>query len=163
MTYHCEVCDGEIERWYKGRKYCSRACMGKAWTHEKVIIDCACGCGEKLVETYKGVKRRYIFQHRRRTQVFDYKREAKSKLYKGGWVAKNGYRYRNVHSGFTTGQVPEHRYVMEQHLKRKLDTREQVHHINHNKLDNGIENLIVLNISEHAKLHQSLRRQRAIT
>ena len=53
-------------------------------------------------------------------------------------------------------QVREHRYVMEQHLGRKLEFNEHVHHINGNPTDNRIENLQVLTNSEHQKLELSL-------
>lgn len=53
-------------------------------------------------------------------------------------------------------QVREHRYLMEQHLGRKLDRNEQVHHINGDCLDNRIENLQVLTNSEHQKLELSV-------
>lgn len=48
---------------------------------------------------------------------------------------------------------PEHRLIMEQHLGRKLEKWEHVHHINENKLDNRIENLVVMSIQDHMELH----------
>lgn len=42
---------------------------------------------------------------------------------------------------------------MEQYLGRKLDRYEVVHHINGNKRDNRIENLQLMSLSEHTRLH----------
>lgn len=50
-------------------------------------------------------------------------------------------------------QIFEHRHVMETYLNRKLSDWEMVHHKNHNKLDNRIENLEIVTKSEHKKLH----------
>ena len=47
----------------------------------------------------------------------------------------------------------EHRYVMEQHLGRKLSRNECVHHINGDRRDNRIENLEVISRSEHNREH----------
>lgn len=49
-------------------------------------------------------------------------------------------------------QVREHRFVMEQHIGRKLESWEHVHHIDGNHLNNDINNLQVLSNSEHQKL-----------
>lgn len=40
-----------------------------------------------------------------------------------------------------SGWVLLHRHVMEEHIGRKLERHEVVHHLNHDRLDNRIENL----------------------
>lgn len=49
--------------------------------------------------------------------------------------------------------IREHRYVMEQHLGRKLSCDEYVHHIDFNKTNNQIENLFLFKI-EGNMMHQ---------
>ena len=47
----------------------------------------------------------------------------------------------------------EHRVIMEEWLCRKLSRREIVHHVNFDKLDNRLENLLVCTAKEHQALH----------
>ena len=53
---------------------------------------------------------------------------------------------------------PVHVVIMEEHIGRKLLPNECVHHINHDRSDNRIENLRLMTRSEHSKLH-SLERK----
>lgn len=67
-----------------------------------------------------------------------------------GWIHKK-YGYREIRVNGKT--MPEHRYIMEQFLGRKLNRNELVHHIDGNRLNNAIENLEIMTLSEHTKMH----------
>lgn len=76
--------------------------------------------------------------------------------YKGYQSTEKGYVI--IHkpdwpSSNKRGYIREHRYVMEKHLGRELLPNEDVHHINHVRTDNRLENLEVLSHSEHSQLH----------
>ncbi len=77
--------------------------------------------------------------------------------WKGGRSIDNGYikLYSPDHPFRDyANNVMEHRLVMEKHLNRLLKPKEIVHHINHIKTDNRIENLELFgNQSLHRKAH----------
>src|SRR3990167_5594649 len=73
------------------------------------------------------------------------------------WIDKSGYV--RLHDKKLTGvnTIAEHRFVMEKYLGRKLDSLEHIHHINHNKSDNRIENLEIISPADHKRFHQHER------
>lgn len=68
----------------------------------------------------------------------------KSPQWRGGRKMAKGYIYiwaKNHPHATKKGYVAEHRLVMEKSLGRYLTSKEVVHHKDHNKTNNSIENL----------------------
>lgn len=81
---------------------------------------------------------------------YEYFQGERAPNYKGGTHNNWGYRLCSVGGK----QMMEHRYLMEQHLGRKLSHEEHVHHINGIKTDNRLENLMLTTLKEHPALHR---------
>ena len=64
----------------------------------------------------------------------------------------NGDGYKMI--GKRNNRKPEHRLVMEKYLGRELSPNEIVHHIDGNKLNNDISNLVLTNRASHLKIHR---------
>lgn len=114
---------------------------------------CQCGCGEKTrlaprnhkgIGWVKGQPIRFIKGHNGRG--------AGNGMYNGGhcfdkrtgrWLADRG-------DGVF---IARSRVIMQKHLGRALSSDEIVHHVNHNPLDDCIENLQILSRAEHMLVH----------
>ncbi len=114
---------------------------------------CGCGCDQYVTPSieryYSKPKVWFINLHQNRG-----KHHLK---YKGGIVVAKGYvwyAYPGDHPRKTLrGYVKRCWLVMEKKLGRFLKPDEVVHHVNHNKLDDPLENLTIVTRVEHGKIH----------
>ena len=130
---------------------------------------CGCGCGITVYHRplsparlkSRGEKR-YVCGHQFRNNA--HQRGSRSPTYKTGREISHGYIIRTGQyehpMAYSKGRIAEHRMVMADHLGRLLSRDETVHHINGNRQDNRIENLMVVSRSEHPHLHPKPTRVR---
>ena len=102
----------------------------------------------RLGSGFRGKKREFTKEHKeniRRRKLDHSERNAV-----GFSIKPNGYV--EVTKGKNKGRL-FHRVVMENELGRPLLDSETVHHIDKNKLNNTVSNLVVMNATEHASFH----------
>lgn len=73
------------------------------------------------------------------------------------WVDQKGYIVGRIWQDGKRVFVRQHRYVMEEHIGRKLEKSEDVHHVDGNKQNNEIENLQILCHRKHSTVTNSGR------
>lgn len=138
----CAWCKGEFKAQREGILCCSYACSGQRKTKLRKINCPHC---------------RTLFKPERTTTQFCSTKCARtfrrgkpnSKKTPGYWL-ENGYKIIQVNGA----PIKQHRYIMQKHLKRPLLPSECVHHKNHDKADNRIENLDIIPRGEHSRLHR---------
>jgi hypothetical protein len=133
ITKICKVCGNKFKiksriKWSKKAKYCSRKC-------------CLNSSAIKKTQFQKGHKKSNL---------------SSNAQWKGGKIIdEKGY----IRIRFSPNKWQyEHRIVMEKHLGRKLRKSEQIHHIDSNKINNVISNLILFpNPRAHTNFHLFLK------
>src|SRR5947208_210673 len=102
---------------------------------KKILRRCACGCGRQTNRNSRGEPRTYLRGHNRRGVG-------------RGWM-EGGYRY----ASRAGKKIALHRLIVEEREGRPLRSDELVHHVDHDRLNNAPENLVILSRSEHQRLH----------
>ena len=169
ITWKCEVCDKEkITRPSRVGRFCSNECTAiynrqrlDTGTYKNCEV-----CGTKFKTKPSHLERRRTcsntcsgllkVQEGKDCGTWNSNNKLEnSHNWKGGRrVREDGYVYIRVSHDKET---PEHRYVMEQFLGRKLLPEEDVHHKDENKLNNDPSNLEILTRSEHMSYHANKR------
>ena len=125
----------------KRKKYCSKRCFYLYRKRPK-------GLTYKIIKVNKG----WIKEGQRLSKKTEFKEGQKA------WNYKDGNNYKKIQIGKKS--VKYHRYIMEKFLKRKLSSKEVIHHIDEDIHNNDISNLQILTNREHKKLHWKLRREK---
>lgn len=76
------------------------------------------------------------------------------------WMNAKGYIEGRVLDGDRVRHVKQHRWFMEKHIGRTLNSDEDVHHVNGDKSDNRFENLLLISHGEHSTYHNAHREYR---
>jgi hypothetical protein len=129
-TKICPVCDSP----YHGpNRTCSSKCgyRNVRITNPNRIGNCL-NCGIDIIDKKPGTK--YCSR-----SCSSSKYQSENQIYKDGDKVKTADGY--IRIKINNKWMQEHRYVMEQHIGRKLHKEEKIHHKNANRSDNRLENL----------------------
>ena len=144
------------DKWGRIRTFCSLSCAARFRVSFLTLTKYDKIC-EHCNINYETSKKKQRFCSKSCKALFHYHKKHIKNLVTGPFFPKTANdhpnnRYKRIYVNGV--QTYEHRYIMEQHLKRKLQYWEHVHHINGNSKDNRLENLNVFSNSEHHRIHK---------
>jgi len=118
----------ELRKRFNERKFCDNVCRSK-----QLSID---GAGDKNYFYGKSLTP----WNKRKEDYWE-------------WTDNCGYIRANTRDGNKVVVKLKHRAIVEDSIGRELLAEEHIHHIDFDKTNNSIENLMIVSNSEHAKIH----------
>lgn len=149
ITINCLVCKKEFSfHASQHRKFCSFSCF------IKTRVDKPSGAlGKHWKQSEKTLRKRSISQT-----------GEGNNNWKGGRYDYNGKNNKYITLRINKSFVPEHRFIFENSMFRKLKSTEVIHHCDENKKNNNIENLCLFrNDSSHLRFHRFAKRHKIPT
>jgi len=157
----CKTCSKEfyISPCQEGAtKYCSESCRSKGCDRSSRKTGRYFNCGICGKQKYQA---KIAYEKNSKTGIKFCSQKCKTRALKKE-IVSYGFKYmggpKKESNPYVTKMIDGirykfHRKVMEDHIGRKLNRNEHVHHINGDKKDNRIDNLQIVSPSQHAKLH----------
>ncbi len=121
-------------------KYCCKQCSDEARKTGQIKQCPICG------------KDFYTTRHKYCSTECGHKHKIQNTIHK--IYFENGYKIAYINGYNKKGNAKIHRLIMEKAIGRRLDQDEVVHHIDGNKTNNNIENLVIMSRKEHSRLHR---------
>lgn len=158
---NCKFCNKSFKPRKKTHVFCSRHCQSK-W----LAINHISGGKKQGVYLICPVCKKPFYIPQYRVSIAKYcSRNCLAKVHLAKYLPIYGFkksgkpkRKYNLYTKTLDGRrIRTHRYVMEQHLARPLESWEHVHHIDGNTYNNQINNLVILTNSEHQKVEIEMR------
>ncbi len=118
--------------------------------------NCYCNTRCQMQYEYKNKKRDPIKTTEKAHKAVIQKSINKFKTNPTKHISKKGYWMIYIP---LRGKIKEHHWIWEQNNNRRVPKGYIIHHINHNKLDNHIENLQMMTKKAHNQLHSKLRQR----
>lgn len=160
--FDCPSCKSVFNSHRKDAKYCSRTCA-QAPRKQPPIIKTCLWCKEEFDSRAKNHGRELKRMHMRKfcsrkcmaRERATYHNQEQHHQWKGGLFQDSGYVRINLYKKFGDKRYMPglHRYIMMQQENRLFSYNEVVHHIDGDKQNNVLDNLVVLSRSYHSKLH----------
>ncbi len=160
----CNTCHTPFIKTNRREYFCSQLCQ-KKWAITQANLNRVARQKSGITLSCLVCKKDYYVSPYRANESKYCSRSCLAKFELPKYVAKHGFQktnkpLRKYKAISVNGKcVREHRFVMEQHLGRKLEPWEHVHHINQDPSDNRIENLQVLSNADHQREELKLKRK----